>query len=245
MTTQIVGRVRWTAERRFYTGMALAMFAAVYLGFARTFFLRPWFPGVPAPTEPIFYLHGAFFTAWCVLLVLQPSLVAVGRTDVHRKLGAFGAAIAAVMVVLGIAGALVAARRATGFIGVPIPPLQFLIIPIGDVALFAAFVALAIAKRRDPQAHKRLMLLATVNLLGAGIARWPFSFMAVGPPMFFAIADLFIVAIAAWDFASRGRLHPATLWGGLAIVVAQPLRLALSGTGAWLAFAHWATGHGG
>ncbi|HSD65182.1 MAG TPA: hypothetical protein VLF95_00700, partial [Vicinamibacteria bacterium] len=78
MATQVVGGARWSAERRFYEGMALAMFAAVYLGFARSFFLRPWFPGTPAPTETIFYVHGAVFTAWCVLLVVQPALVAMG-----------------------------------------------------------------------------------------------------------------------------------------------------------------------
>jgi hypothetical protein len=59
---------------------------------------------------------------------------------------------------------------------------------------------------------------------------------------FFAITDLFIVVLAAWDFKSRGRLHPATLVGGLVLIASQPLRLALSGTPAWLAFAAWATG---
>ncbi len=242
MKTLTVGRVRWSAERRFYTGTALAMFAAVYLGFARSFFLRPWFPGTPAPTETIFYVHGAFFTAWCVLLVLQPALVATGRTDLHRRVGWLGAFLAIAMVSLGTVGALIAARRPTGFIGIPIPPLQFLVIPFFDMALFATFVALAITRRRDAQSHKRLMLLATVNLLAAGIARWPFAMMAGGPPVFFALADLFIVAIVAWDLASRGRLHPATLWGGLAIVVSQPLRLVLSGTEGWVAVARWAVG---
>jgi len=50
------------------------------------------------------------------------------------------------------------------------------------------------------------------------------------------------VAIVAWDLASRGRIHPATLWGGLAIVVSQPLRLVLSSTEAWAAVARWAVG---
>ena len=86
------------------------------------------------------------------------------------------------------------------------------------------------------------MLLASVNLLAAGIARWPFAVMAAGPPMYFGLTDVFIVALVAWDFASRGRLHPVTLWGGLAILVSQPLRLVLMGTGAWLAFARWAVG---
>jgi hypothetical protein len=242
MATQVVGRVRWSGERRFYTGLALTMFAAVFLGFARSFFLRPWFPDTPAPTERIFYVHGAAFTAWCVLLVVQPALVAIGRTDLHRRIGRLGALLAVAMVSLGTVGALTAARRPTGFIGVPVPPLQFLIVPLFDMALFATFVAVAIAKRRDAQSHKRLMLLASVNLLAAGIARWPFAVMAAGPPAYFGLADLFIVALGTWDLASRGRLHAATLWGGLAIVASQLLRLVLSGTEGWLAVARWAVG---
>ena len=242
MATLAVGHGRGSAERLFYTGVAVAMFAAVFLGFARSFFLRPWFPEVPAPTEPVFFVHGVAFTAWLVLLVVQPALVAARRTDLHRKLGWTGAGLAAAMVALGTFGALVAARRPTGFVGISLPPLQFLAVPLFDMALFAAFVALAVAKRRDSQSHKRLMMLASVNLLAAGIARWPFAMMQAGPPMFFGLSDLFIVALVAWDLASRGRLHPVTLWGGLAIVVSQPLRLVLSGTGAWLAFAGWAVG---
>ncbi len=242
MATLAVGHGRRSAERFFYTGIAVAMFATVFLGFARSFFLRPWFPDIPAAPEPIFFVHGVAFTAWLVLLVVQPALVAAHRTDLHRKVGWLGAGLAVAMVALGVYGALVAARRPTGFVEVPVPPLQFLAVPLFDMALFATLVGLAVAKRRDTQSHKRLMLLASVNLLAAGIARWPFAMMQAGPPMYFGLSDLFIVALVAWDLASRGRVHPVTLWGGLAIVVSQPLRLVLMGTDAWLAFAGWAVG---
>jgi uncharacterized membrane protein YhaH (DUF805 family) len=145
------------------------------------------------------------------------------------------------MVAIGSYGALVAAARPTGFTSMPIPPLQFLVVPLFDMLLFAACVGLAVSRRRDAQAHKRWMLLASVNLLGAAFARWP-GLAGGGPVVFYGVADLFIVAIAIRDFATRGRLHPATLWGGLAIIVSQPLRLMVSGTPAWLAFASWATG---
>jgi hypothetical protein len=188
----------------------------------------------------IFYAHGTAFTAWILLLLIQASLVSTGRTALHRRIGPYGAALALAMVVLGTVGALIAARRASGFVGVPIPPLQFLAVPIFDMILFAPFVALAVAKRGDAQSHKRWMLLATINLVTAAIARWP-GVLALGPPVFFGLTDLFIVALAVWDFRSRGRLHPVTLWGGLLIIVSQPLRLVVSGTAGWLAFAHWAT----
>jgi len=145
------------------------------------------------------------------------------------------------MVVVGTIGALIGARRPTGFVLVQIPPLQFLVVPIFDMILFASFVTLAVVKRRDAQSHKRWMYLATVNLTTAAIARWP-AVLPLGPLAFFGLTDLFIVALAIYDFRSRGRLHPVTLWAGLALIVSQPLRLVISGTPAWLAFAKWATG---
>lgn len=230
-----------SAERRFFTGMALALLATVVVGFSRSFFLRPLFPEWHSPSESIFYLHGALFTAWIVLFVLQASLIAGGRTQLHRKIGPFGAVLAFAMVVVGTVGALVAAGRATGFVGIPIPPLQFLAIPIFDMILFSLFVWLGITRRHNLQSHKRWMLLATLNLVTAAIARWP-GVTPLGPLAFFGLTDLFVIALAVWDFRTRGRLHPATLWGGLLIIVSQPLRLAISGTEGWLAFAHWATG---
>jgi len=241
MATSMASSDRASNERRFFTGMALAMLATVIVGFTRSFFLRPLFPDWPSPSEAIFYVHGAVFTVWMLLFGVQTTLVAGGRTELHRKIGPFGAVLAIAMVVLGTAGALVAARRVTGFTQVPVPPLQFLAIPIFDMILFAAFVWLAITQRGNPQSHKRWMLLATVNLVTAAVARWP-GVLTFGPPAFFGLTDLFLVALAIWDFRSRGRLHSVTLWGGLLIIVSQPLRLVVSSTQAWLTFARWATG---
>jgi len=172
-----------------------------------------------------FYVHGTAFAAWMVLLVVQTRLVAAGRTDVHRKLGVFGAVLAAAMVVLGTVGALTAAGRATGFVGIPVPRLQFL----------------AILKRRDLQSHKRLMVIATVNLITAGWARWP-GVNTLGPLAYFGLTDLFLVALVIWDLRTLGRPHPVTLWGGLLLFLSRPLRLMVSGTAAWLTFAAWAVG---
>ena len=72
------------------------------------------------------------------------------------------------------------------------------------------------------------------------IARWPVV-ANYGPPAFFGITDLFLVTLAIWDFRTRGRLHPVTLWGGLFMLAAQPGQLMLSGTEIWLGFARWAT----
>jgi hypothetical protein len=148
--------------------------------------------------------------------------------------GRFGAVLAVGVVAVGAMGALIAARRAGGFIGIPIPPAQFVIIPFVDLALFALLIGMAIARRHDPQSHKRLMVVGSLCLIDAAIARWPVVISVGNPILFFALTDLFLVPLAIWDFKTRGRLHPVTLWAGLLLIVSQPLRLWLSGTDAWL-----------
>jgi uncharacterized membrane protein YozB (DUF420 family) len=221
--------------------MSVALLAAVFVGFARSFFLRPLFPAFPSPAEPIFYVHGVVFTAWFLLLVVQAWLIGAGHARLHRRLGMAGAVLAAGMVVFGIVAAITAARRATGFVGIAAPPLEFLIVPLGDMVIFGTFVGLGVMTRRLPQAHKRWMLLASIAVITAAVARWPGVFGG-SPLLFFGLSDLFVVAMAAWDYRSRGRVHSVTLGGGLALVCSQPLRLVLSGSAAWLALAHWITG---
>jgi hypothetical protein len=236
------------AERRFYLGLTVALAAAVLLGFARTFFLRAWYPdwaAVHGAPESIFYVHGTLFAIWYLLLAVQASLITTRRVALHRRMGYTGAGLAAVMVLLGTFASLVAARRPTGFIDVSLPPLQFLVVPLAAIGLFGAFVALAVAKRRDTQAHKRYMLMASISMLEAAVGRWPFAFIRASSPIPFLdmpslMTDLFLVPIVLWDLRSRGRLHPATLWGAVAIVGTHALRMPLASTAAWQGFAGWA-----
>ena len=83
---------------------AIAIAAAVFYGFATTYYLKPFFGTPPLPR--IFHIHAAIFTSWIVLFVLQASLVHPGATDLHRKLGLAGAALAIAMVVFGFVAAV-------------------------------------------------------------------------------------------------------------------------------------------
>jgi hypothetical protein len=94
----------------------------------------------------------------------------------------------------------------------------------------------ALLLRRRTGYHKRLVLIATLELVTAAMARWP-GVAPFGPPAFFALTDLFLVALVVYDFKSRGRIHPATLWGGLFLIASQPLRLVIGFSAAWQALA--------
>ena len=225
-------------ERLFYIGMALVILITVFAGFSRSYFLKAQF-GTP-PLSTLLHVHGLVFTSWILLFLIQTTLVAARRTDIHRRLGVFGGVLAALLLILGTATAII--RVKGGSAPIPgVPPLAFLAVPLFDMVVFAILVGAAFYYRHRADVHKRLMTLATIALLSAPIARLPFEFMKAGPPAFFGLTDLFIAALVVYDLATRRRIHPATIWGGLLIVASQPLRLMISGTAAWLAFAGWLT----
>ena len=233
------------SERNFFTAMSIAMLLAVLIGFARTFFLKPMFPQAQefAAQETIFYVHGILFTAWMLLLIGQALLIRSNNVQAHRQIGPFGAALATAIIVIGLYGALVAAARPGGFVGVPIPPQQFLVVPLFDLVMFAAFVAWAIARRNDPQSHKRLMLFATINILEAAFARYPVDIVQNYFPFSnFLAADLFIVAIIVWDLVSMKKLHRITIIATVLTLLVQVARFMIMETNAWLGFANWMIG---
>lgn len=228
-------------EHRFFTGMAIAMAIVCFAGFAPTYYLKAHF-GTPQ-LKPLVHFHGLVFTLWIVLLIVQTSLVAAGRVRLHRQLGFAGAALAVLMFVSAAAVALVRGKTITP--GVPHEAvLAFLAIAVVALLLFPALIGAALYFRHDAGAHKRLMILATTVFVTAAVHRllmWLID-PAIGPPVFFGVTDLFIVALAVYDISTRGRLHTATLWGGLTIIVSQPAAVLLAGSQTWMAFAHWITG---
>jgi uncharacterized membrane protein YozB (DUF420 family) len=243
MTSTILARPSLTAERRFYLGMVAAIWAVVLVGFAQSFFLRPFFPKVLAAPEPIFYIHGALFLSWLALLAVQTSLIATGDVAAHRRLGLIGFGLAPLMLFMGLYAATLGARRPTGFTGVPEPAMHFFGVLTWMMAAFIAFAGLALLLRRRPQTHKRLMLLAAIVLAEAGVTRFPWPPISTAPSemiAFWATVPL-LIPLAVWDLATLKRLHPATLWGGLAFVVYGPLRGLASSTPIWGAVGRWAT----
>lgn len=225
-------------ERRMYFWAGVAAVLVVFAGFARTFYLKIAFGTPELPL--LVHLHGLVMTSWFVLFVTQARLVAAGRTDLHRRLGVIGALLAVAVVVVGVTVAINGARLGHAPAGPP--PLVFLIVPLTDMLVFSVLVSSALWFRRRSDIHKRLMLLACVGILTAAIARIPRAFGADGNIIiFFSLTILGVLACVAYDTIRNRRLHPALACGALLIIVSWPLRLAVSGTAAWMQFATWLT----
>lgn len=229
----------------FYVGMSATLLLIVLIGFTPSLYLRPFFDG---PNYP-FYLvvHGVVLTAWYAGFFLQTALVAGHRADLHRRLGWAGAGLGVAVLAVSVMVTLRFVPRLKA-LGVDIESgiVGFSAIVWSDLAsllFFVVFVSMAVALRRRPEMHKRLMLLASISLIqpaAARISRWSI-FAALGPgQLSIGIMLLLLVALGLHDLMVNKRLHPVTLVGGSAFFVAKLLSvLVVSSSEFGRSFVRW------
>ncbi len=241
MTVAVAPQAKLLTERRFFTGMAWALALTTFAGFAPTYYLAGFNDAPTPPLTPSIHLHGAFCTAWVLLLVTQASLIAANRFDIHRITGAIGILIAVGVLLTGFNVAINSERRVltdanAGTLG---DPYVFFAFPVFAISIFALFVAIAIANRHRPDFHKRFMLLATMSMTVPALARIVTQTTEGIPGALGALVlvNVFLLALVIYDFASRGRLHAATLWGGGFLLISEPLRVVIGHTEPWRDFA--------
>lgn len=226
---------RRSAERKFYSRMALFLVALVFLGFAPSFYLRGVVPAYPRPNPtlpPAVLLHGAIFTLWMLAVVAQTQLVAAGRRDVHMKLGAATVLLAVALIPIMYLTATWAVARATQ---PPFTdPLTWTIVPLAGIIPFAVMIWQGWAHRRTPQWHKRAMLGAAILIVaGPSIGRLP-----IAPPTLIGFTFQFLLCLAlfiplfVWDRRTQGRIHPATWLGFAMLAISIFIPLAVFWTGA-------------
>lgn len=226
--------VNRTFERVFYSGMAILLCICVYIGFSPTYF-QAGMLHAPLPS-PILHVHGAVFTLWMLLFVVQAALVSARRVKWHRSLGTVAFCLPPIMIVLGVIAALDALRRGVSIGGLA-PTVSFAI-PMFDIAAFTVVIYASWRARRRPDAHKRLILLATIGLAEAAFGRFPWARMGY-PVAAGAVTGLGIMVLLAiaYDLVSLHRLHRSTMWAAPLVFVAGALAVPIGMTSARQAFA--------
>ena len=218
----------------FFSTMALLLTAAVFIGFAPTYYLAGMFRA-PLP-DRLIHIHGALFTGWMFLLIAQTSLVAAGKVNIHRRLGIAACVMACVMVVFGELAAIDSLVRRAGPPGRD--PQMFFMVPFTEILLFGVLMVFAFRARKDSPAHKRLIMIATTALVLAAVARWPMFHRS--NPLGAAITSwIFLLLIAAYDLWTTRRLHRATIWGSAFLIFVQLVRMPIAKTAGWHSFAAW------
>jgi hypothetical protein len=213
-------------SRAFFLSFALIVAVLVIASFFQSFFVpvalgrfsAPWF--VP--------VHGTLFLFWTALLVAQSVLVARRRTRTHQRLGWVLVGLIPLMVASGVAVALWASVRDFRSGGGD-AAVSFFGGQLMDMLMFGAFSSAAFVMRRDPQSHKRLIVLATLAILGAAIGRIP----TIGAAANYVTTAL-LVALSALDLKTLHKLHRVTLFGGFLLLVGIFSQNYLFSLGGWL-----------
>lgn len=214
-------------EEYFYLAMSLLFAAIVIAGFSRTVNQNLFHAAIPRPL--LLWVHGAAFSGWIAFYILQSALVRSHNVKLHRKLGWIGAGLGAIMAPLGVTIAIIMAH----FDDVQLHQTDpaFLSIPFYDMLAFAVMVGLAIAWRRKPELHRRLLFLATCSLLDAPFARWDFIFYHY---LFFVCLDCVALLGVVRDLVVNRSVHAVYRYALPLMIASQALSVYLwRGSPAW------------
>jgi len=225
---------RAAGRASFFLAAHVVLLLIVLTGFAPSFYLRATFPHVHQ-LPALLHVHGAVLTGWFVLTVVQGWLIGSQRWDLHRRLGYFAAVYAALVIVLGVLANLMLISQLDS----PADGENVVVwANFFTLVMFAVFVSLAIVFRTRPDAHKRLILLASMSIIGPALARfprWPIFAGGLEAGRSYAIGGLLILfaLLIAYDVVTRRRPHPASWIGMVAIIasIAGAVFLGVTGIG--------------
>jgi hypothetical protein len=161
-------------RRRVYVAAALITAAIAIAGFWPTYF-GPLVAGtvdVPA----VIHVHAVVYVGWLILFIAQVAFAATRRVRLHVRLGRWIMAYGIVLVGAGLMAMWegFGARLATGD---TFRAQRWLFGVLRDLTFFP-FLAAGWVYRRQPEIHKRLMIVATSILVLPAVGRMTF----LGPP---------------------------------------------------------------
>lgn len=226
--------VNRTVERVFFGAMAILLCVIVIIGFTPTYFGAGVFRA-PLPSA-VLHIHGAVFSLWMILFLVQTAFISAHRVRWHRTFGTIAFCLPPLMIVLGIMAAIDALHRNVR-IG-PLDPSVSLAIPLIGILAFTMVIYASWHTRRRPDAHKRLILLGTMGLTEAAWGRFPWPSMGI-PPAAGAVGGLgiLVLLLVIYDLIALHRVHRSTMWAAPLTFALNAFAVPVGMTAAWHAFA--------
>jgi hypothetical protein len=237
-------RERASGRSKYFLGVALVLLVFVLTGFGPTLFARPFFDVPPLPWY--LFVHGFVLASWFLLLVAQTTLVVAHRTDLHRRLGILGGFIAVALVGMSLVAVLgfpahVKANVLTSNVAFDATVLRTIVwTDLASLVIFSTFVAIALYWRRHSDVHKRLLLLASMAIVGPAVARI-LPLLSSGPgPLTAAVQGSILIGLpltlVLHDLVAMRRVHRATVVGATTqlVLIFGALAIANSDVGAAL-----------
>jgi hypothetical protein len=221
---------------RFYVGIAALLIAIVVAGFWLSYY-GALLTGTLAPRLNwwVIHVHAAAFLVWVFCFLAEASLVQAGNVASHRRFGTIIAGYGFFLVAFGtVASFLMVLNRMAE--GLPFDDAAaFLFVPLKDIAMFGGFLTAAVVAiaRGSLEAHKRLMLLATLAFTQVGMGRLLTSVFGTflrthehGHALFNIVWCVPIALVIGYELATRRRVHSVYVVGAvlflLRILAAEP-----------------------
>lgn len=185
------------------------------------------------------HVHGAVMTGWLVLYLVQAILGARGRFKYHQQLGIIAAAWGLVVwITLGIVTFSALVRD-----NPPEQSMQFatLALSLAAIVLFGLFFTWGIRARKNAAIHKRMILLAMLPLMSAGIDRMEFL-PALESAYFVRLIylDLLLIPLVVYDCFTQQRIHRITVIGAACLFVTQGVVASAATSPVWHRFVYQA-----
>jgi hypothetical protein len=226
------------ADRKLFLITAIGFPLLVLIGYFKSYYFSAFFSDArPIPTKLV-HLHGLVMSLWVLYFVAQVALIRTKNVKLHMTTGLAGIALAAVVVIVGMATAVDSNLiRHTAPPGMN--PHAFFILPASDMAVFVLFFAAAIYYRKRPAEHKSLMFLTVVNFLPAALFRIPLIPAEYVILWAFGVPALLAIGALAWHSLKHRKVNHVFAIGTLILIAGIPVRLFGGETQAWLRFVGW------
>lgn len=225
------------ADRRLFLAAAIGFPLIVFIGYFKSYYASAFFDSQPIANWLV-HVHGIVMSVWVAYFTAQVVLIRTKNVKLHMTMGMVGVALAAVVVLTGLATAydsnLVRQSAPPG-----VHPYAFFLLPLGDMVQFVIYFTAAVYYRKRPAEHKSLMLLTAINFVPAALFRLPVVAPEYTTLWAFGAADIVALACLAWHSWKHGKVNRVFAAGVLLMIVSVPLRLAIGETETWLAIAGW------
>ena len=226
-------------DRYVFAALAAAFALVVFIGFAKTYYLKTFFTPAPLPSS-IVHIHGLLMTAWVVLFAVQVTLISARQVRIHQRLGYASIGLAVLMVFFGVWTALAAARHGSASTPVGFSQPTFAIVPLGDMLLFTMLFGGAVYYRRMASRHKSLMFLTAINFMPPAIGRLPLDIVSAQPVLFgLGVPALLTLTVVGLDWRRRRRVDGVVVAAAVIFIASFPIRIALITTSGWANAAAW------
>ena len=215
--------------------------------------------GARPPFPLVLHMHAVLMGSFLLLLLTQTTLMATGRRALHMSLGIAGVILAVALVTVGLVLAPTMYHETWNALQAAPPNARaklqevvtikenILLLQLRIGILFPLFLAIGIrARSGNAGLHKRMMILATVMALPAGIDRiaWLPTTIPASPLSVDLYTILAISPMLVWDVVRNHSVHRAYwIWFAVTLPVAVVVNL-LWDTPAWHATARQIMGVG-